>query len=352
MIVLASFLPALVPAQTAGSGDAPEDWLRLDREIALLAQKPDSQPEESRIGGFIRTRYEIADDPSGGDDVSGVVLGPVWLEFNGNVAEDVRYLLGFGFREEDGEPVLGVRDARVSFPLTESVRSTVGQFRVPFLYSATSARSKGLFLERSSQGAIWNRRDQGWMLDGRVGRLRWFASAFNGGDGAREEFLLAGKLAWALLGPGIDLKQEGGYGVDSPTRVTTAVGVVDEGTIEGGTVLAAELEGASGRFFFHGEIVDYGEGFVPKAVRQGAAKNASGRADTTPYGATLACMLSERCEVAARYEGLDDANDSHKTWLGLNWYVRGHKCKWQLDWIRTEGADEGDVLQLGLTVGF
>jgi hypothetical protein len=350
-----STLSLISLASGADGSHASDDWQGLDREIEQLQRQLESTQGKTagpRISGFILTSYERFDDIAGSHiaDRDGFQVNKVWLEVNGPAGEGFRYNLGIDALTSQGQ--FQFRDVEVSFPVVGHVRGTMGKFRPPFLYSATDARSKGLFLHRSVQGSIWNRRDDGFMLNGKVDGVRWFASAQNGGDGADKDLLLVGKLAWAVAGGGIDLKQEGGYGVDAKTRITAGVGVVNEGSIDQGTVLGGEVEGCSGRFFFQGEVVDYGDGFTPNSVRHGAAKHASGSGGTTPYAVALACMLTGKHEAAVRYEDLDDIQRTRKTWFGLNWYVHGHACKWQLDWEHTAGVNEAALLELGVTVAF
>src|SRR5258705_9449916 len=251
MTALALSTMSLLALSSGGeAGRASDDWTSLDREIEQLSQKLSADKAKAagpRLSGFIITSFERFDDIAGSHiaDREGFQVEKVWLELSGSLGHGFRYNLGIDATRPNNQ--VAVRDAEISFPIVTHVRGTMGKFRPPFLYSATDSRSKGVFLHRTAQGSIWNRRDDGVMVDGRLGAVRWFASAQNGGDGAGQNLVACGKIACAVAGGGIDLKQEGGYGVHAKTRITVGAGAVEEGSIDEGTVLGGEIEGCSGR---------------------------------------------------------------------------------------------------------
>jgi hypothetical protein len=348
------WLCPLAVALTSVAGDGTphaDDWLSLDREIETLALVLDTPADAPKLGGYLRTSFQHSDDilAPDGSHTDGFFVDGVWLELQGSLG-GARYDIGVTGFGSSG--TAEVRNATASVDLGDNVRGTLGQYKPPLLYTSNVSRSKLVFYDRTDEGSIWNRRDVGGMLGGRVGPVNWRVSAQNGGDKAGDDLLYVGHVTCDVLGAGVSQRQEGGFGVDVKPGVTAGLGYADERGLEDGQVFTGEVEAVAGRFFFHSEILDYGDGFTPGAIHSGGAKNANGRAGTQPFDATLACMLTEQYELAARYEDFDDTFGTQQTSLGVNKYVFGHACKWQLNWTRKEGLQNIDVLLLGLTIAF
>ncbi len=351
----ASFLAAASLASNPPHGDEDHasDWTSLDRELDQLSKTVEPEGSALKIGGYFKFNVVRAPDVQDafGDTKTAFELNGVWLDISGKLENGFGYYIGISGYNSKGQTVL--RDATITVPIVSGIHATVGQCKPKFLYSATVSRSKGLFLERAKQGSIWTRRDVGVIFTGHEGRCRWDAGVQNGGDTTAERNLYEGKFAFDAVGKGIDPKQEGGYGVDAPSRLTVAISAVDDDSVTGGSVGAAELEGVYDRFFVAGEVLKYGSGWVKKAASGGAAKGANGLAGETPYDFEVACALSHKFEVAVRYQNQNDINATRDLTYGLNWYVHGHACKWQLNWVHTDNIVQHlDVYELGLTLAF
>jgi hypothetical protein len=246
-----------------------------------------------------------------------------------------------------------LRDAFATAKITDNVNLTFGQYKTPFLFSAVNADEKELFCTRTAQGSLWTTRDPGAMLDARFENFRAYVSAQNGGDGTLDDMFVVGKVAWDLVAGKGFISQESGFGPDSETRATVAGAIADEGTLSQGVAWMLEAEAATGPFYGQAEIVDYDKGFTAGAVPAGPATGASGHADTTPWGLQAGWMFTVNWEVAARYDDLDDADNSKVYGGGVNYYVNGHACKWQLNVLKTDSdnsAIDTTTILLGLTV--
>jgi hypothetical protein len=343
-------LAAVAGAAKAGGTDTPNEYLSLDRELEALSGTLAAAEPGVKLSGYFKTNLISRDGTAGGPDTLGTQLTGVRVNFAADVTDAMKVKISI--EGSSGNFVL--RDAFGFVKLNEAVNLTMGQYRAPLLFSASASDEKLVFYDRSTQGAIWNDREPGVMFDGKVAQFRWYATAFNGGDGTADEFAIAGHVAYDVQGPGI-IKQEGGFGVDAETAITLGATYLDEGTLTDGTVMAFEAMAVTGPVFLHGEVVDYDDGFVAGAVPVGVARKASGLADTTPFGVTAAYMFTPAWEAALRFNDNDDQADTSTIAAGLNYYVNGHNAKWQLNFLSTSSdnaALDVDTILLGLVLGF
>ena len=116
---------------------------------------------------------------------------------------------------------------------------------------------------------------------------------------------------------------------------------------------AVEAIFTSGPIFAFAEAVDHDDGFAGITSGVASKVEAAGFADSTPWDATLGWMFSEHWEVALEYQDDDSPDETTRVRGGVNYYVSGHKAKWQLNYT-TASSDtdtkEVDQITLGLTV--
>lgn len=355
-LVLSAAALAYFPGDPTSVSTAADDaaWLSLDRDIASLSSVLTEDKAGPSISSYIKTSYENSDDfQTAGKDTSGFKFQNIRVTVKGKVGPMELKLSVDGQANSVGGAVT-VKDAYGRWAFTDQIHGQMGQMKAPWLSSAVDSDDSLIFYDRSTQGSIWGQREPGAQVDGQHGPFAWYASAFNGGDGAGNDLLLFGRVAFAIAGDPIGMKQSGGYGTDSPTRVQVAAGVADEGTLSDGQVLMAEATAIVGPVYAEAEILDYGDDFTAGSVTQGIAARASGSADTTPWGVTAGFMFTAHDEAAVRYEDIDDTGDTTRIWLGYTRYITGHPCKVQVNWIGTDSdttALDGDIFKIGLTVG-
>lgn len=336
-------------AATVPTSDQPLEYVSLDRELDALASTLSAQDAGGvKVNAWIKTNIIQQDATGGGADTLGTQLNGVRVTFSADVTKDMKLKVSIDGAKGTAE----LKDGFGYVKLCEWVNLTFGQYRVPILQSSSAADELLAFFVRSAQGNVWKDREPGVMFDGKVEQFRWYVSAQNGGDGIADEQLLAGHVAYDVMGPGI-VKQEAGFGPDAETAVTVGATYLDEGSLSDGTVMAFEALAVTGPLFLQGEIVDYDEGFTAGAVPAGAAKAASGLADTTPWDLTATYALNTNWEAAVRYEDADDNDDTSTIGLGVNYYINGHKAKWQLNFFSTSSdntALDTDKILLGLVL--
>ncbi|MCE9592565.1 MAG: OprO/OprP family phosphate-selective porin [Planctomycetes bacterium] len=342
-------LVAVAGTAKAGATDTSNDYLSLDRELTALANTLNQGESGVKVNAWIKTAVISQDSTtSGTPDTLGTQLAGVRLNFSAKITDTIDMKISI----DGAKGTLDLKDAYGKVKLCETANLTMGQFRAPVLVSSSAADEKLVFFDRTAQGSVWKDREPGVMFDGKVQQFRWSASAQNGGDGVADEMLFAGHVAFDVLGAGI-IKQEAGFGTDAETALTVGATYLDEGTLDDGAVVAFEVNAATGPVFVQAELVDYDKGFTTGAVPIGAAKNASGLADTTPFDVTAAYMFNPNWEGAVRFQDADDTSDTSSIGFGVNYYVKGHDVKWQLNVISTSSdntALDTDKILLGLVL--
>jgi hypothetical protein len=342
-------LAAVAGAANAGATDTPNDYVSLDRELDSLASTLAPAEGGVKVGAWIKTNIISQDGTGGAADTLGAQANGIRISFSGDVAPG--YKLKISVDAAKGQADL--KDAYGVVKLCEEADLTLGNFKSPFSFSGTTADEKLLFYTRTAEGAVWTDRDLGAMFSGAMQNFRWAAAFQNGGDGIADKQTITGKVNWDMVAGKGFAKQEGGFGPNAETQLTVGVGYLDEGSISKGGVLGLDAVCTSGPFYAQAEIADYDKDFTAGAVGGGAAKKASGHGDTTPFGIQAAYAFNENWEAAVRFDDQDDADDTSTIGAGINYYVKGHDCKWQLDVLSTssdQDALDTDTILLGLTI--
>jgi len=347
---------ALTHVSTTSPAENPlNDWTRLDADLAGLSRALQDEKPGAEVTAWLKTAYRSSGDIMvNGNDEGGVQLQGARINVKGKVgAFELKASVDGTSGGSAGN--LSTKDFYARTALGGGIHLQVGNFKAPFLFTAVESDEKQIFFDRSTNGALWSDRDAGLLFDGVHGPFSWLASAQNGGDVQGDEWLLVGKAAFAITGDPIPMKQSGGYGTESPTRLQVAAGYADDGSALIGTATAtcAEFTAITGPVFGHAEMVDYDDGFVTGSVASGSAKKVANAnvADTTPWGVTGGFMFTEQDEASVRYEDLDDPSNSTRIWVGYTRYFSSHAAKLQVNWI-TLDSDAGDVDEIlaGLTV--
>ncbi len=346
-------LAMVAGAAKAGDHEVTNDWTSLDRELSGLASTLSNAPDANgaKVNFWLKTNY-LNQDVHNANDTSGFQLQGVRITFSGDVAPG--YSVKVQVETASGTAL--IRDAYGTVKLCKEATLTMGNFKVPFLFSETDADEKGLFYERTGQGSLWTTRDIGAMVKAEIENFRIYGAATNGSDGPTERMFLDGKVAWDSDPANRIDKQEGGYGVNVPTHFTLATSYIDDDSTTDAQAWALEGEAVSGPLWVQAEYIDYQKGWanLPSFATGPGAKSAK-LGDTKPFDVQAGWMLNENWELAVRSE-FPDTGAAHRESVyggGINYYVKGHDCKWQLDVIKVDSANasvDTTKIELGLTL--
>ncbi|MFN0243197.1 MAG: porin [Planctomycetota bacterium] len=368
---------AILATTTSHTPAAPprHAWSALERELDALTAglaQPNAGPT---VGGWIRTRYANSGDvdtdtvtPSS-QDLGGFNLDNARIFITGRAADGYGYTLsaegGDGAISDAAgasvaSDVLSLLDAYASVTLGDWASVSIGRFSSTFLWSSGIEDRRLMFLERGFLGEVWDGRDVGFELSGTVDRFNWWAAVQNGSDSTADEYALSSRLSYHVLGASLR-GDEGCHGLHDDEHLTIGVAWFDDARLDDGTAVGADALFAKGRWSSIAEIVDFDDD-----VRPGAAINSSTGAviptaasitgAETPWNVSLGYMLApDEWEIAARYQDLDDDDETTVVTAALDRYIAGHDAKWtlQFDRARSDAAAlEVDVWAVGLTVGF
>ncbi|MEO6709954.1 MAG: hypothetical protein ABI054_09490, partial [Planctomycetota bacterium] len=115
-----------------------------------------------------------------------------------------------------------------------------------------------------------------------------------------------------------------------------------------------------GGFSLQAELVDYNDDVTPGAAinLNTGVLNPAGIVPTggseTPWSATAGFLINPTIELVARFEDLDDNDDTTAVTIGANFYAAGHNAKLTLQATRADSDDglkEADTLAFGVCVG-
>ncbi|MCY2960044.1 MAG: porin [Planctomycetota bacterium] len=349
---------ALALAAVGAAGQATDTgWSGLDQEInSLSASLATQNATGPKVGGFIITSLDYESNPPTavdnnndgdtadagevfeGDDVLGWNLRNARLEVKGDLGHDYSYKLSI----ETGTAGSVVKDAYVDWKITDGIKGRWGRYKVPFARSGLISDTKLLFLQRTQIGDKLGFRDLGASVSGQFEMVNFWVNAQNGTDGIVKDMFYNARVTFDVMGDGVAML-EGAYGAGDAMGLTIGGSVGDDSGLDNGVRWLLEAALTSGPFSVSAEIADFDKDI----------------GDNTPWDATASFMFTDQYEVAARYEDLDDADNSVSYSLGVNRYVAGHDIKWTLQYVRldTDREEQGiafdrDQVALGLTVAF
>lgn len=333
-------------------------WSSLDAELASLSASLQAPQSGIVLDGYLRTfAAQVSDAPAfagqPNDDVMGVVLDRARLGMNGSSGE-----YSFRIELEAAGGDARILDAYGAWQCNEHLRTTMGRFQTPLYWNGLVDPRYQLFVLRTVSDEFWIGGDParlddeiGLMLDGAMGRLKWWLAAQNGADGIGDELAFTGRLRFDVLGQGVGMT-EGSYGAPDDAALSVGVGWHDDGgALDGGgnsadgDVLAADAQYANGAWALNAEFLDYSAGSV----------NVFATPDSQPWAVAISYMIQPNTwEVAARYQDVDTSSNLTDITLGVNYYANGHNAKWQFNVINLSSdasSEETTALALALTVG-
>ena len=203
----------------------------------------------------------------------------------------------------------------------------------------------------TANGAAWRNRDTGLMISGDYEQFSWYVTAMNGTDGAGDELFLAGRVEFDVFGEGIG-EVEGAYGAPDSQVGTVGVAIFDDGNSDDGDGQAVDFHMAASQYSFGAEFVAIGDSAVTDGVA-GYGLIGGLSDDSSPFSVQGTYMFEGEWEVGARFQDLDNDDDSQIIEIGVNRYLDGHDLKYGLH-FSTLDSDSGDadLITLLLQLGF
>jgi hypothetical protein len=338
MIKILNTALALAAVGSLGfAGTNGSDWTGLDKDMSLATADSHMKGGPS-MGALVRSSLSFSSDDAfaiGGEDLQGVLFQNAKLWAQGEVGQ-FWWRMSFDFADA-GQLQVGavLEDAYASWKCNSDQLSVMmGQFKPSIARSANVSDGSLLFISRSVIGLTFDSYDPGIAVNGHFEQFSWQVSANNGADGAAEDLDLYARGEYNFNGGAGCC--EGGYGKPDGTTGTIGLGYGDFEDLDD-KVLVLDGAVSFSRFALGAEWADFDN------------------ADQSLFAVSGSYMIQpETWEVAVRYEDLDTSDDNTILTGGVNWYHGGHNAKWQLnftDFSSDVDADEGTVIQLGLTVG-
>ncbi|MDA1266824.1 MAG: porin, partial [Planctomycetota bacterium] len=242
-------------------------------------------------------------------------------------------------------------DAYVNFSLGGDVSGRFGQFKPGISRNGMMSSGNLFFIDRTAIGAGFSGRAEGFMLHGDFEQLGWAITIQDGADTAADEYLIAGRVEFDLMGEG-KADVEGAFGGSEAPSATVAVSFFDDGGANGtlgsdGTLL--EFHAGTNVYSFGLDIMSAGDGF---ASIDGNLNEIV--PDSTPISLFGTYMLQpETWEVGVRFQDFDNGNDGSKIDVGVTNYLDGHNLKWTFQYsTMDQGVNSFDLLGIQLQVGF
>jgi hypothetical protein len=359
-------------------GSETKEWSSLDRDILTLNSAA-APTAEVVVSGFIRTRASHSNDvdvdgnaANGDQELSGftmdntrAVLDINQGDFGAHLAVDAVEFNPTTLTNDFGN--IFVLDAYATAKLAEGWMGQIGRFRAPFLASALVEENNMLLLDRTFNGQIWDARSEGVQVGATYDRIGLMLALQNGSDGLMNGYMWTGRITFTPMGA--IGNQEGAYGTGGDTCLRLAAAYSDDtddatGHEQKGEVFAVEANLTQGGFSLHGEVVDYQDDVTSHSdvnLSTGQINNsphvppgAGFHGSETPWSATAGYLVQPNVEVVARYEDLDDSDNTSGVTIGLNFYGAGHNAKVTVQGTRLDSDDpdkEVDTVALGVCVG-
>ena len=350
-------LSLIAPLALSGTGTPTEQDISKD---GLSLQSVVPGLDDLRVGGLLRTYYDIVDDELtvGGEDVSGLRVYDAQIWVNAE-AYGFDFFVRGDFAEASAWPPVDtgtgvsdfeLRDAYVVRPINEQLDFYLGQFKCPLVASGNMGDGNLAMIERTRNGQLFSM--PGAYQPG-------IAVTFDTGPWHAKAVLQDG-ADQAIDGNGIVLRgeytlgerrmdHEGALGAPEGFNATFGVGFFkDDSDIGGddfGSALALDGYATLDQFSFHAEIVAFDDEL---------AANALGNTDddATSIAATVGYLFTPEWEGFARVQNLDNEDDATQLGVGANYYVHNHAAKWQAGIAQYDDDNiDGAILQIGLSIG-
>lgn len=353
--------PFLIPAflllvPTTGTGgeepDAPGFSLKaLTEDLEMI--------DDLRVGGLLRASLDLIDDELSaipGEDVEALRFEDIQLWFSAQaygydvfVKVDAGEATAFPPIPDDGVQTVDLKEAWIRKALCEGVFVYVGQYKCPLFASGNVGDGNLAMIDRTRIGYLFSfpgAYQPGVAVVGDWGNFHAKLSVQNGADSKTDGLGIVARGEYKV-GEGAR-QREGALGSEG-FNGTFGVGYFkDDSDIAGddfGSGIALDAYTTLDRLSLHGEVLDADEELAMRAL--GNLTD-----DATAYSGTLGFLFTEQVEAFARYQDLDNEVDATIIGAGVNYYVAGHKAKWQLNVSQyDDDSIDGLAIQAGFSIG-
>ena len=345
---------AVTAASSLTFANESEEWLTLDKEIETLSTSLPQGGSGFAVSGWLRTSYLNASDPfDSGVDVSGFFLDNARINFDGSVGNfDVHVALegneNFGaygiYRIPDGAGSVYAIDAWADWNFTDTWYLRAGEFRAPFLKDALRDEHQMIFWQKTVMADTWSMRDQGVLVGGVFNMFGIWGAIQNGADDQVDELSFTLRGEWNLNEGTPDT--EGAYGAAEGMGLNVGAAYYDDGSVTDGSAYSIDGQFTMGPFYASAALVGNGDGLgtiTPFGTELGM----------TSFDIDAAFLFAGMWEVAARYQSLDDSQDTSVIDIALNAYMEGHDAKFLVQYTTATSDDavnEIHAIILGMTV--
>jgi len=332
-------------AFTASAQANDTSWMQLDNEIAQLSSSVAAE-DGVAVSGYMANFYNSDSD----NNIGGWEFKSLRLNFAGKV-DDMSFKVSTSLKSGTAS----LKDAYVKWALCDEVGITLGQFKRPFSWNFTTSSSRLLFYDNTMNGEN-ETRDKGLMLSGSFGEemFDWYAAVTNGDDLTGDKQHYTARLTADVAGKGAFNKHEGA--IDGGEDFDASVGLAyakDDSSTTGYDKVGVEGALTVNGLFFSFDMVDWNADAPGTVLDDDTGIDLDG---TTPFSLTGSYLITDKVEVAARFEDFDDAANTERMTIGVNYYtILPHKMKWILnyqDLTSDTGAIEATVIRAGFVMSF
>ena len=307
--------------------------------------KPADNGPSLRVGGFIQAQADAGDrvDTRFGDDHDRVYLRRARVNVQGSFAEEFDFKaevdIAGGLGSASGVRAQGT-DLYVQWSQYPLAHIRAGQFKAPFGYELLHSSTKIMTVERTlGMDRIALSRQIGVQLAGDAGRVAYAVGAFNGnGTNASfnedEDFLLAGRLSGTLFERGETTRWTAGVNgyrsEDGDAAVAPELAFANNAFAGTRRAFGADTQLLAGRLELWGEIL---------RARFEPADGTATR-ELNSWYVLGGWSLTKKVQAVARVDSLDGPAADVRTWTaGVNYFIKGHDIKLQLNLMRTDDKE-------------
>ncbi len=329
--------------------------------------------DDLRVGGLLRGAVDYAGEElseTGDDDVLAARLYDAQLWFAAEIAGyhffiklDGAETTAFpGARDatganlnSSGEISIDLRDAFVRKALTEQLDLYFGQYKCPLLLSSAIGDGSLAMIDRTRLGYLFafpGAYQPGVAVTFDEGPWHAKVSVQNGFDDETDGVGLVVRGEYNV-GTGAKAREGALDGGGDGFNATFGVGYFNDSSDgaagnpgdEFGNAWAIDAYTTYDMFSLAAEILDMNDELAFHALGNTGD-------DATPWDVTAGYLFDPQWEGFVRYQDLDNEVDATILGGGVNYYVMGHKLKWQFNVSQYEDDDIDDtIVQLGLSIG-
>lgn len=315
--------------------------------------------DDLRVGGLLRASLDLADEELSavpGEDVQALRFEDIQLWFAATaygydvfVKLDAGEATAFPPIPDDGVQSVDLKEAWIRKAFCENVQAYVGQFKCPLFASGNVGDGNLAMIDRTRIGYLFSfpgAYQPGVAVTGDFGNFHGKIAVQNGADSKTDGLGIVVRGEYNI-GAG-SKAHEGALGAEGFNATIGAGYFKDDSDIGGedfGSGIAVDAYATLNRISLHGEVLDADEELASRALGNTTE-------DATAFSTTLGFLLTERVEAFGRYQDLDNEADATIIGGGVNYYVAGHKAKWQLNVSQyDDDSIDGLVIQGGFSIG-